>query len=74
MGNAGCCGCGGDDSVKRDRELDSYINTHHIYKYPHKCAKPAKQDLVWLKGDFEKDCKTYKAKVVTEILDEKARQ
>lgn len=75
MGNTtGCCCCNSEESAKRDKALDQYIKTHHINKYPHKVPKCAKGDYMVTKQDFANDCKTYKAQIVNEILDENARK
>jgi hypothetical protein len=73
-GNACCCCCANDESSKRDKELDAYIKKHHINKYPHKVPKYDKNDYQVWKQDFANDAKTFKAKVVNEILDENARK
>ena len=71
MGNA-CCG--NDDDSKKNSELEKYIKTHHINKYPHKCPKLGKQIDKLLRQDFGGESQTYKSKVVNEILDETARK
>ncbi|CDW91526.1 UNKNOWN [Stylonychia lemnae] len=72
MGNTcGCCTA--EEDAKKDSELDKYIKTHHILKYPHKCPKLMKQDQL-LKLDCQDYYKTHKCNVNMEILDEKSKK
>jgi len=56
MGNSVCC-CASDDSTRKDKELDMYINKHH--KEAYKMTKFDKKDYILSKQDLP--VRTYKA-------------